>query len=275
VFKAVPSPLLGKRIVFTRAESQTAELVEKLTARGALSLLLPLLSFAPPDDYGAMDSALASLDLFDWIFFTSANAVRAVSSRYKTLGQSWNTATKLPRIAAVGRKTAEELAKAGLPVDYVAKKHSGAALAEELGPELSGHTILLPRSDRANADLPEALRRQGARPTELPVYRTLPASEVDQGKLRDLLNGQADALLFFSPSAVHHFTDLLGRERLTTLADKLTILALGPVTAGALRKASFQHILVAEDTTADGVITTLEKHFAGAATRFTREAIRP
>lgn len=275
MFKPIPSPLLGKRIVFTRAESQTAELAEKLTARGALSLLLPLLSFAPPGDYSAMDSALARLDGFDWVFFTSANAVRAVASRYETLGGSWKTATKLPRIAAVGPKTAEELRRAGLPVDYVAKKHSGAALAEELGPELSGRTILLPRSDRADPDLPAALRRQGAKPTELLVYRTLLASEVDQAKLREVLNGQADALLFFSPSAVHHFVDLLDREHLATLPDKVTIMALGPVTAEALREASFQHILVAEDTTADGVITTLEKHFAGAGTCFTREAIRP
>ena len=275
MFKGASSPLLGKRVVFTRAESQTAELLEKLTARGAVSVLLPLLSFAPPDDYGPMDSALARFDRFDWIFFTSGNAVRAVSSRYEILGYSWRTATRLPRIAAVGPKTAEELARAGLPINYVAKKHSGAALAEELGPELSGRAVLLPRSDRANPDLPAALRRLGATPTELVVYRTLPATEVDQEKLRGVLDGQDDALLFFSPSAVHHFVDLVGREQFATLGNKLAVVAIGPVTAGALRKAGFQHILLAEDTTAEAVITTLENHFAGAETRFTTGAGRP
>lgn len=274
MFRGASSPLLGKRIVFTRAESQTAELLEKLTARGAVSVSLPLLSFAPPNDYGAMDSALARLDRFDWIFFTSANAVRAVSSRYELLG-SWNTATRLPRIAAVGPKTAEALARGRLPVNYVAKKHSGVALAEELGPELSGRAVLLPRSDRANPDLPAALRRLGATPTELVVYRTLQASEVDQENLRRVLDGQADALLFFSPSAVHHFVDLVGREQFTTWGNKLAVVAIGPVTAGALRKAGFQHILLAEDTNADAVITTLEKHFAGAETRSTTGARRP
>lgn len=238
-------------------------------------MVLPLLSFAPPDDYVAMDAVLARLDCFDWIFFTSANAVRAFSSRYATLGYSWNTASRSPGIAAVGPKTAEELARAGLPVNYVAKTHSGAALAEELGPQLSGRGVLLPRSDRANPDLPAALRRLGATPTELVVYRTLQAAEVDQEKLRGVLDGQADALLFFSPSAVHHFVDLVGRGQLATLGGRLKVMAIGPVTAGALRKAGFQHMLLAEDTTADAVITALEKHFASAETRCTTGASRP
>ena len=270
--KAAPSPLEGKRIVVTRAESQTAGLLEKLTARGAAAVLLPLLSFAPPDDYREMDAALAHLDRFDWIFFTSVNAVRAVCSRYASLGHSWSAATKLPRIAAVGPKTAEELAKAGLAANYVAKKHSGAALAEELGPGLRGCGVLLPRSDRANPDLPTALRRLGARPTELLVYRTLQTPEVDSEKLRGVLEGQADAVLFFSPSAVHHFVDRAGRQ---PFQNKWAVTAIGPVTAVALRKAGFQHILLAQDTTADAVIATLEKHFARSGTRWTTGASRP
>lgn len=270
--KAAPSPLRGKRIVVTRAELQAAGLLEKLTARGAEPVLLPLLSFAPPDDYRAMDAALARLDRFDWIFFTSVNAVRAVSSRYETLGHSWSTAAKLPRIAAVGPQTAEELAKAGLPANYVAKKHSGAALAQELGPELSGSGVLLPRSDRANPDLPAALRRLGARPAELVVYRTLQTPEVDLEKLRGLLDGQADAVLFFSPSAVHHFVDRAGRQ---PFRNQWAATAVGPVTAEALRKAGFQHILLVEDTTVNAVIATLERHFARSETRCTTGANRP
>jgi uroporphyrinogen-III synthase len=262
--EAAASPLLGKRVVITRAESQTAELLEKLVAHGAVPVLLPLVSFAPPENYAAMDSGLARLDHFDWIFFTSANAVRSVASRCQTLERPWTSFSKFPRVAAVGPRTAEEIAKAGLSVNYVAKNHSGASLAEELGPELSGRSVLLPRSDRANPDLPTALRRFAATPTELVVYRTLPSTEVDQEKLRSLLNGQASAILFFSPSAVHHFTELVGREQWPALENGVTIAAIGPVTAGALRKNGVQQMLVANDTTPDAVIAALEQHFAGA-----------
>jgi uroporphyrinogen-III synthase len=261
--EAAASSLLGKRVVVTRAESQAAELLQKLSARGAVPVLLPLISFAPPEDYAAMDSALARLDRFDWVFFTSANAVRSVADRCQTLGRRLDSSSKFPRIAAVGPKTAEALEKAGLTVTYVAKTHSGASLAEELGPELTGRSVLLPRSDRANPDLPAALRRFGAIPTELAVYRTLQTTEVDQQKLRGVLDSQAsDAILFFSPSAVHHFTELIGREQWPVFEDRVTIAAIGPVTAGVLRKNGVQQMLVANDTTPDAVIAALEQHFA-------------
>jgi uroporphyrinogen III methyltransferase/synthase len=110
--------------------------------------------------------------------------------------------------------------------------------------------------------LPPALKRHGALVTEVVAYRTLRPTAVDERKLEQIAEGDADAVLFFSPSAVQHFAELFGSEQLPTLQDKLVIAAVGPVTANALRKAGVQRLVISADTTAGAVIEALEKNFA-------------
>ena len=92
---SIASPLAGKTILITRAALQSGELFEELSARGAIVKLLPLISFATPEDYAPMDAALKSIESFDWIFFTSANAVQAVERRGEELGRSLNALSEV------------------------------------------------------------------------------------------------------------------------------------------------------------------------------------
>jgi uroporphyrinogen-III synthase len=258
------SPLAGKRVVITRALSQSSELFEKLANRGAIPISLPLVSFAAPENYAPLDAALLEWQNFDWVLFTSANAVHAVVARGNTQGRNLNRSGERPQIAAVGPATREEAEKSGLLVDYVAKTHLGVALAEELGERLRSQRVFLPRSDRANPDLPAALRRLGAKLTEVIAYRTLPPQDADEARVKQaVLRGQADALLFFSPTAVHNFTELAGREQVRVLQNTVALVAIGPITTAALRDAGVQSIVMAADTTAAAVIESLEAHFAG------------
>jgi uroporphyrinogen III methyltransferase / synthase len=255
--------LAGKRIVITRSAAQSEVLARELSERGAIPVVLPLVTFADPKDFAPLDAAIAEIRQFDWIIFTSAQAVRAVVKRGEELKRSLiHSASKL-RIASVGPVTAEAARQAGLPVEYVAETHSGAALAEELGNWLRGAKVFLPRSDRANPDLPRALKRHGARVTEVIAYRTLRPTEVEQRNLGQIAEGTADAVLFFSPSAVQYFAELFGGEQLRALQDKLAITAVGPVTANALREAGVGRIVLAGDTTAAAVVEALEEYFAG------------
>jgi len=256
--------LAGVRIVITRAAAQSDALARELTVRGAIPVVVPLVSFAEPEDFSTLDAALAEIQQFGWIVLTSAQAVRAVIKRGEELKLNLNrTASKL-RIACVGPMTADAAEKAGFRVEYVAETHTGAGLAAELGPRLQGAKVFLPRSDRANPDLPSALKRHGAVVTEVTAYRTLLPTAVDERNLRQIADGTADAVLFFSPSAVRHFAELFGSKQLPTLQDKLAIAAVGPVTAKALREVGVSRAVVATDTTASAVIKALEKHFAGA-----------
>jgi uroporphyrinogen-III synthase len=82
--------------------------------------------------------------------------------------------------------------------------------------------------------------------------------------LKRIAAGQADAILFFSPSAVQHFAELVGAVKFRALQDTLAIAAVGPVTAKALREAGVERVVVSADTTTVAVVEALEKHFAAA-----------
>jgi uroporphyrinogen-III synthase len=253
--------LSGKRVVITRAARQSVELVENLGKLGAVPILLPLVAFSAPEDFGPMDAALDRLEQFDWIIFTSENAVRAVVKRAGVRGNLRNVAGRRSRAAAVGPTTAVAAERAGFFVDYQAQTHSGAALANELGEKLRDQTVFLPRSDRANPDLPLLLRNYGADVTEVIAYRTVTPVNLDEEKIASIVNGEVEAILFFSPTAVEHFVGVVGKEKLRDLQNRVAIAAVGPITANTLQQSGVHNLLVAEDTTADAVIAVLEKHF--------------
>jgi uroporphyrinogen-III synthase len=256
------SPLAGKIVIVTRAEAQSGEICEALKARSATAKLLPLISFAPPENCAEMDAALTSIASFDWVLFTSVNAVQAVERRGEHLGLRFDSGAPLPYAAAVGPATSNAAEGAGFSVEYVAGEHSGAGLARELGGELRGKKVLLPRSDRGNPDLPAALRKSGAVVTEVVAYRNLPPSVTDRGKVQDGLSGGVDGILFYSPSAVQNFVELAGREKLAALQGRAVMVAIGHATAAALHGAGIQRIARAADTTTKAIVEALEGHLA-------------
>jgi uroporphyrinogen-III synthase len=105
------------------------------------------------------------------------------------------------------------------------------------------------------------LRNYGAEVTEVIAYRTVTPVNLDQEKISAIVNGEVEAILFFSPTAVEHFVGIVGAEKLCDLQNHLAITAVGPITANALRQSGVDNLLVAEDTTADAVIAALKQHF--------------
>jgi uroporphyrinogen-III synthase len=255
------SPLLGKRVVITRTARQSVELTEKLERLGAVPISFPLIAISPLDDYGPLDIALGVLQEFDWIIFTSENAVRVVAERVAARRVS-DASVKNIRTAVVGPATASAAEHAGFSITYQAKSHSGAALAEELAGQIRGRRLLLPRSDRANADLPGMLAKYGATVTEMVAYRTVAPDDTDRNELISTMDTGCEAILFFSPTAVQHFNEIVGGEKFAQLQSRTCITAVGPITADALNRAGVHRLIVAVDTTSDAVIDALEQYFA-------------
>ncbi len=251
------NPLAGKRVVVTRAAGQSELLCRELTARGAVPLRLPAIGFAPPDDFEPLDGALRSLAEFDWLLFTSQNAVRALAERFRTLGFEPGGTGFCPQVAVVGPATAVAAARAGFPAAYVAREHRGAALSAELGSRLHGARVLLPRSDRAGADLPAALRASGARVTEVVAYHTVRVQPQDDSVLRAVQTGEVDVITFFSPSAFQNLAEELGLNLLRAIHSQTAIAAIGPVTAGALRDAGLVPDVVSADTSVESLVAAL------------------
>ncbi len=254
--------LQGKRVIVTRAVEQSGSLLEALRSHGAVPVLLPMVSFAPPEVPEPLEAALRDLQRFDWLFLTSQNALRAMQDRCALLGLQLNELIAGVAVAAVGPATAESAEHAGLRIAYVAQKHQGVALAEELGERVRGKRVLLPRSDRANQDLVEVLGKLGAQVTEVVAYKTIRPDDDETKKHLSVFENGADAVLFFSPSSVQHLRDALGPARFVILSREIAFTAIGSVTERALRAAGVERVIVARDTHVASIVDALNNLFS-------------
>jgi uroporphyrinogen-III synthase len=257
-------PLEGKRIVVTRAIEQARQLMARLELMGAIVLLFPAVSFSEPSDTAGLDRAIRSLGEFDWILFTSANAVRFFAGRCRKLGvepsQEGNCLC-----AAVGPATASAVASEGFSVDHVAQEFLGAALARELSASLAGKKVCLPRSERARPELPDALRASGADVTEVVAYHTGGVGMIDPEVMRAIHASEVDVISFFSPSAIENMRVALGDELLARLAAGAALAAVGPVTAAALRDAGFRVAIEAPLATSESMASAIANYFLPGA----------
>lgn len=160
-------PLTNKRILITRTRHQASELATQLEALGATAILVPTIEIAAPSSFAALDAALTCLRTYDWLLFTSANAVEAFHRRAQFLHL-----TQLPKhIAVIGPATLIAANAVGLTVDLLPPQYIAESLAEALLPEAAGKSFLLVRAAEARDTLPETLTAAGATVTIAEAYR--------------------------------------------------------------------------------------------------------
>jgi uroporphyrinogen-III synthase len=246
----------------TRAPEQSLDLTESLTHLGAEVLSLPTVCFGPAVDWTALDCALREVAKFDWLLFTSQNAVRFLFSRSRELGIAPEgfTSTGIS-VGVVGPATAKAVEHEGMRVEYIAKQHSGEGLVKELRAELQDKKVLLPRSDRADDRLVKALRNTGAFVTETVAYRTMPPAEVDPHVLAQVRGAGVDAIIFASPSAFYNLRDALQVAELARLSSRVVFAAIGPTTARALRESDVKVGIETEESTSGGLAAAIADHF--------------
>jgi uroporphyrinogen III methyltransferase / synthase len=254
-------PLAAKRIVVTRAPEQAEAIAHELHRFGAEVISLPVVSFAAPEDSAPLDRALGELARFDWVLFTSQNAVRFVSSRLGQLGLK-NVAR---HVAALGPATAEVARQEGFRVNYVAANHTSHGLASELQGSLKGQRVLFPRSGRSNDHIAIALRESGADVTDVVAYRTVAPETPDQVILDQIRTGSVDVIIFASPSAFDNLAYFLGLSELVKLAETVQFAAIGPTTAKAMRESGVRVHIEAIETSAAGLSDAIVKHYQDRA----------
>jgi uroporphyrinogen-III synthase len=231
------------RVLVTRAEGQADEVASALRDRGALPVVVPMISLAPPEEpevLAELDRALARLADYDGIVFGSGNAVRYFAERAREIGAELSAIRG--RVFCVGRKTAEAATEAGLTVHRIA---SGRGDAEALLAELledaapAGLRFLVPKSDLGRTVIPDGLSAAGAEVDVVQAYCNI-RPEVDAELLcRELVEGSLPALTFMSPSVVHHFADLLTAPAREAVS-RAIVVAVGSTTAAALREVGME-----------------------------------
>jgi uroporphyrinogen-III synthase len=256
-------PLAGKRIVVTRAPEQAPALFRALNDAGASVILLPCIDFAAPEDYGPLDAALSHPNEFDWIAFTSQNAVRFFRQRQLELDAMRSVPVSAhAKIAALGAATAEVATKEGLRPDFVASgARSGAEFVNAFAPLARGQKILLPQSDQAGDRIAAALGEAGAIVTPVVAYRTCVPQSLDRDALTCIRSEGADLIFFSSPSAFRNFIETAGKETVTQLAISSAFGAIGPTTAAAIRDAGVPVQFESSGPSANAVVKSMEEYF--------------
>jgi uroporphyrinogen-III synthase len=251
-------PLTNKRILITRTRHQASELAAQLEALGATTLLIPTIEIVPPASFAALDAALTCLRTYDWLVFTSANAVEAFHRRAQFL-----RLTQLPRhIAAIGPATLRAANNIGLTVDLIPPQYLGESLAEALLPDAPGKSFLLVRAAEARDTLPEALAAAGASITIAEAYRNqIPADSI--AALRQLFRSSAnypDIITFTSASTARNLVGLLEVANLTLPPD-IVLASIGPITSEALRDLGYTPTIEAGESTIPGLVRAMEVYF--------------
>ena len=252
-------PLSGRRILITRAPHQASELADRLRGLGATPILIPTIEIAPPASFAALDAALARLASFDWLMFTSANAVEAFHRRAQTLNL-----TLLPhKIAAIGPATERALNSIGLTVDLVPQRFVAESLAESLLPEAAGKSFLLVRATAARDTLPDALTAAGATVTIAEAYRNqIPEASI--AALETLFSAPAhypDAITFTSASTAANLGALLETSGLS-LPGSIVRASIGPITSRALRELGMPPQIEAGESTIPALVEALIARFS-------------
>jgi uroporphyrinogen III methyltransferase/synthase len=262
-------PLSGRRIVVTRSSEQAAELVDMLEERGAEAIPAHAIRIAPPDDPAGLNAACAQAGSYDWIVFTSGNAVDHFMTRLLATGDVRDLHGV--KLCAVGPSTGSRLQRYGLRVDVMPAEYRADAVREALSGSvtLKGRRILIPRADIARERLGEELREAGAEVTEAIAYQTLPG-EAERGSdydiYRMLLDRQIDAVTFASASAVRNFVAMLGREQAADLLRTTVVASIGPVTAEAAQQLDIATTVMPGRYTIPDLVDSLVEHF-GATSR--------
>ncbi|MCL5886869.1 MAG: uroporphyrinogen-III synthase [Actinobacteria bacterium] len=250
-------PLTGLTIVVTRARHQAAELVTALESAGASVLEFPVIKTVDPPDWAAADTAIGSLAVYDWVVFTSANAVRCFLARMQALGREPQS-LRSARIATVGTSTAALLAQHDLTADLVPDDFVAEGLIDafERAGVGEGCRILLPRALRAREVLPETLRAMGASVDVAPVYRTV-VGDGDAQTLARLAEGGVDAVTFTSPSTVSGFLRLAANTEAEDALTRVALASIGPVTSDAIVSAGYTVAAEANPHTVGGLVEAI------------------
>jgi uroporphyrinogen-III synthase len=244
-------------VLVTRPRGQASALADLLTAEGAVPIVIPTIEIGPPASWCALDAALVTLRTYDWLLFTSANAVHAFAARARTLGLS----AEARQIAVIGSATAKAVqAVLGRQPDLMPERFVAEDFVEVLRPYSEGTSMLLVRAAVSRDVLPEALEAAGAQVTVAQAYRNV-VPEDSVAELASLFRGNPpDAITFTSASTARNLADLLEVAGLR-VPGGVVLASIGPITSAAMVEAGFGVSVEARDSTVAGLVEALRDWF--------------
>jgi uroporphyrinogen-III synthase len=293
-----PRPLSGIRVLVGRARHQASALSRELRKRGASVLEIPFIEIHKPRSFRPLDSALKSLQDYDWLILTSVNGVEAMWNRMEKLplvlsvnrlsrapgkdrvaktdlkGRGFSRAVKANtslaalaaearrlHIAAIGPATKKALEQRGMKVDVVPKEYVAESVVQSLRRRVNGKRVLLVRAKVARDVIPQELRRAGAHVDVVEAYETvIPNSS--SSRLRAAVKSSTTrphVITFTSSSTARNFVALLHPS--SEALQGIRFASIGPVTSSTLRELKLPVDIEARQFTIPGLVKAIVRSF--------------
>lgn len=251
-------PLFGWRVLIPRTREQGASTADLLGEWGAEGTIVPTIAIQPPRTPNQMEKAIRALVTGDyqWVGFTSVNAVRAVRMWLEDLGLDARVLAGV-RIAAVGGPTAMALKSWGIEPDLVPEGEWSARGLLEEWPDFDDtdepiNRVLLPRADIATEVLVSGLLERGWDVDDVTAYRTVRASPPPAPIRESIKRGDFDAVLFTSSSTVRNLVGIAGKPHASTV-----VACIGPATAQTAESLGLVVDVVAAEANVGSLIAGL------------------
>lgn len=252
-------PLFGKTIVVTRDAVGNTEFAAKIAARMAVTIEIPVTKIKTLTDSSDFIKTLAQIKSYDWVIFTSCNGVETFFAVMAKLSKDARVFASA-KIAAIGVRTAETLAKFGIKADFVPKAFTSRDLAAGLieFTNLRDKKVLLLRSQIASDDLPQLLEAAGALVDNVPVY-THEKNLCDLKIFSEMLTEKSvNWIMFASPFAATCFFEQVPADFVKSSGAKVA--SIGPVTSKKLAELGVKVDIEAPEHTFDGLLAAIEQH---------------
>ncbi|MBA4371029.1 MAG: uroporphyrinogen-III C-methyltransferase [Coriobacteriaceae bacterium] len=250
-------PLFGRTVIVTRSRAQASVLSSRLIDLGAEVLEMPAIEIVDPDSWEPVDAAVAALETYDWVVFTSANGVERFFGRVEACERDAR-AFAGAKVAAIGPATAARCMDFGIRPDYVPDEYVAEGLLEGfeergLG---DGTRVLIPRALEAREVLPDTLRERGCTVDVVPTYRTV-LGAAEPSVIERIAEGSVDAVTFTSSSTVKNFMKMLEGTPAAERARELFAASIGPVTSDTARDLGLTVGVEAQEHTIPGLVQAL------------------
>ena len=229
--------LYGWKVLVPRTKEQAAAMSERLRQHGASSFEVPTIAVEPPRTPAQMERAIKGLvtGRYEWIVFTSTNAVRAIREKFTEFGLDARAFAGV-KIACVGEATADAVRSFGIEPELLPSGEQSSAGLLEVFPPYDAvldpiDRVLLPRADIATETLAEGLRARGWEIDDVTAYRTVRAAPPPADTREAIKTGGFDAVCFTSSSTVRNLVGIAGKPHTRTV-----VACIGPQTAATARE---------------------------------------
>lgn len=218
-------PLKGKSVLVPRGKNEAKSFSTLVEKYGGVPLEIPLLAFRPKQLSTEIQELINRVHTYDWVIFTSNVTVETF------LSLSDFPISPFPRIAVIGKRTAEVLRAKGFEIHFIPDEFVAEGFARDFSPLVQkGMKVLIPKGNLARNYIGETLTKAGAYVDEIIIYETYLPEKSKKHLYEVIINMELDILTFTSPSTVDHFMDVIEENGLRRNIDHLIISCIGPVT---------------------------------------------